>query len=230
MIKKIMLASCLLVASMASQAALISYNGYERDTAKNYVTGGGLEWLMWDVTKGQSINEALAAYGGAGWKLASNTQVASMFNTFKFNNAVWSIDESVNQYAPKDWGPEESGPYFEFINLFGATYTMTQGWAPNDPWTYARAFFGSDANNNGLYSYAEVKEDDFYVALSLNIPREAEAKLTRDIFNSSEGYRDTGVALVRDIRVLPPSQVSLPGSLSLLALGLVALGFRRRQA
>ena len=62
MLKKILVASCLLVTSMASQATIISHFGYERDSASNIVRGGGLEWLMWDVTKGMSINEALAAY------------------------------------------------------------------------------------------------------------------------------------------------------------------------
>ena len=76
MLMKTFIASCLLVTSMASQAAIISHYGYERDSASNIVTGGGLEWLKWDVTKGLSINAALAAYSADGWMLASNSQMA----------------------------------------------------------------------------------------------------------------------------------------------------------
>jgi len=36
-------------------AGLITYNGHTLDENTNIVTGGGLEWLQWTETKGQSV-------------------------------------------------------------------------------------------------------------------------------------------------------------------------------
>lgn len=229
MIKKIMLASCLLVASMASQAALISYNGYERDTANNYVTGGGLEWLMWDVTKGKSINEAIAAHGANGWELANNTQMASLFNVFKFDGSVWNANENVTQNTFAAWTAGEDGPYRAFVQMFGYTSDgpVTDTLA-TDPWLFTNAFYGNDGDADGQYNFAVVFDD---YSMLWGDKREGAAGLAADS-PSVERYTKWdfgGVALVREARVVPPAQVSLPGSLSLLALGLVAFGVRRRQ-
>ncbi len=229
MIKKIMLASCLVVTSMTSHAALISYNGYERDTANNYVTGGGLEWLMWDVTTNKSINGALAEYGADGWLLATNVQMASMFNVFKFNNTVWTATENILQNASSPWAAAEDGPYHAFLQLFGYTRRDTITYQVTDPLDLVAAVYGSDDDHDGLYKLARVSDDAIDHDNNMS---DAEASLQRSFPRSADYVSGpyVGVALVRDARVLPPPQVSLPGSLSLLALSLVALGFRRRQA
>lgn len=216
MLKKVLVASCLLVASMASQATMISHFGYDRDSASNIVKGGGKEWLKWDVTKGLSIDQALAAYGAEGWTLASNRQMASLFNVFQFGKTDWSDVEDVFQitlFGGKDDGTDDS-VYLAFVDLFGATVS----------WDYYRratyALFGSDSDDDELFqeSYINIDYDRIIAGIS-------DDKLSRDW-----AWEAVGVALVRPQASVEPSPVSLPGSLSLLTLGLVGLGFRRRQA
>ena len=119
MFKKIVLASFLIVTSMASQAALISYNGYERESDTKIVKGGGLEWLMWDVTNGKTITYALGEYSG--WRLASNKDMGNLFNTFGFGRSHWASNESVGEYAEIAHSPNIEGSHFKFIELFGNT-------------------------------------------------------------------------------------------------------------
>ena len=61
-------------------AALITHNGYMLNTNTNIVTGGGLEWLQWDVTLGMSISDALTNVAGTfdGGRLDSCNQHASL--------------------------------------------------------------------------------------------------------------------------------------------------------
>jgi len=234
MLKKILIASCLLVTSMASQANLISYYGYERETGSNVVTGGGLEWLKWDVTKGMSINSALAQYSGEGWTLASNVQMAAMFNVFQFGmsfsigNPDWNADETAMQLRAEPTQLSNfPSVYKQFIELFG--WTRNCGVQCGTPWTeenFASAMFGSDDNHNDMYNIAKVRYDDF-AWRGLFQPR---ATLYPDYAFPQLGDRYMGVALVRVTNVNMPTPVPLPASLSLLALGLAGLGLRRRQA
>jgi len=235
MLKKILVASFLLVASMGSQATIIEYASYKRDMSGtcaatetdckyNIVTGGGLEWLKWDVTKGQSINQALVA--NAGWKLATNVQMASLFNSFQFGKTDWSADESRLQLHATPWSVGEDSTHNIFMQLFGHTLKLgSGGYSATDPHQITAALFGNDTNGNNLYNYASV-HDDFQGAPWGAVG--ALAFLTEDKYDATAF--NFGVALVREVRVVPPTQVSLPGSLSLLALGFVALGFRRRKA
>lgn len=231
MIKKIMLASCLLVASMASQAALISYNGYERDTTKNYVTGGGLEWLMWDVTNGMSINSALSLYSSQGWRLASNDQIAALFNKFEFGKNDWDNRETSEQTSIVAWNAAEwAGAHYHFINLFGATHSSSctdrYCYAGSDPWITSLAFYGSDADMDSKIQRAQVLDDaTFFGRFSASYENHV-AVLTADV-STGAGATNHGVALVRATST-PPSVVPTPGSIGLLALGLVALSVRRR--
>jgi hypothetical protein len=225
MLKKLVLLSSLLVTSMTAQAALISHFGYERDSASNVVIGGGLEWLRWDLTRGRSINQAVAEH--AGWTLASNMQMASLFNVFQFGKTNWSTDESLGQAKARYWDAQEEGPHEEFMRLFGITawYGLPH-YTDNDPFVTARAVYGSDENGNLQYNVASVGSDFTRFDGSVG---SAGAVLWPEGVSRDWRDDDTGVALVRARSVIPPDQVSLPGSLSLLALGLVALLFRRRQ-
>jgi len=241
MIKKIMLASCVLVASMTSQAALISYNGYERDTAKNYVTGGGLEWLKWDVTKGMSINSALSAYESQGWRLASNDDMAILFNQFKFGKSDWHALENVVQSHSTPWGSgDELSSHVAFISLFGVINTVDSYWycresrrvdctPPHDAYTMVAALYGHDSNKNGLFNFASIFDDYSWIDENGTLFLEnGHALKFADHYHSSFYTLNSGVALVRDITP-DPVAVPTPGPIGLLALGLLALGYRRRQ-
>ncbi|EOX3463595.1 PEP-CTERM sorting domain-containing protein [Vibrio cholerae] len=229
MLKKILLASCLLVVSIASNATVISYNGYTRTAGSNIVTGGGLEWLKWDITKGLSINDALSVYGKDGWKLASNAQMAAMFNVFQFGHDGWVDDTSSLQYVSMPWNRSEDSAHNAFLQLFGYTELKGSnfGYSATDSLVRSLAFFGSDING-GYFSYAMVQDD---VSTGRGQPvMDHVAWLSSAYHSIDRGRNDVGVGLVRVVKNSKPTPVPLPGSLSLLALGIVGLGLRHRQA
>ena len=224
MIKKVLMASCLLLMSIASHASLISHLGYERAAGSNYVTGGGLEWLMWDVTKGMSINAARDKYALEGWTLASNRQMADLFNAFQFGKTDWVAGESELQSETIPWDVEENSRHNMFIDLFG--YTAFDGgpnYRPVDPLIFSMAFFGSDSNKNGRFQYASLYDDS--IDISFDVIIDHHARISDEYGTESWSLPYAGVALVRVVK----NDVTLPGSISLLALGFIALGFRRRQ-
>ncbi len=239
MIKKIMLASCLLVASMASQAALISYNGYERDTAKNYVTGGGLEWLMWDVTKGVGINSALDAHTAQGWRLATNLEMATLFNKFLFGSTIFTSDEYASMRSQTPWSPLENSPNLAFMSLFGTTGSDTRACGAQNPHVCypngdyqvaAKASYGSDDNHDGMYGSASVFDDSTkWTSWGGTTYAAGAAGLWGNSVDPRYNCTECGVALVRNVGQTAPIAVPTSGSIGLLALGLVALGYRRRQ-
>lgn len=213
---------------MASQAALISYNGYERDSGSTIVRGGGLEWLMWDIPKGMSINDTLSLYSVDGWKLASNKEVAALFNEFQFGKSDWNDHETIAQVKTLPWSTENYSSHANFMELFGTTLKNDSSYySTDDPVIGVLALFGEDENGNGRYNMVTMNHA---YTTKAGIKGEAAASLSWDWFVANESYRETGVVLVRDIKPAPNTPVPLPGSLSLLALGFITLGYRRRKA
>jgi hypothetical protein len=236
MLKKFLVAACLLSTSMASQATVIEYNGYKRDSASNIVTGGGLEWLKWDVTKGLSIKQALAARSAQGWRLASNSDVVSLFNAFHFGAAIFSSSEAQGNGINLNWRVGESSAMNDFLSLFGITISsmcrageMNYCYFPGDPFVGTQAWFGSDSDRDGLYK-AAIVYDDYSTLYSGNpFGQPGKVEITPDVYTVDRKESFYGVALVRDAAVVT-NPVNQPESISFLALGLAALGFRRRQA
>lgn len=231
MLKKWFLMSCMLLTSMATQASLIAYNGYVRDSSSNTVKGNGLEWLMWDVTKGKSIDEAMASYAGQGWSLATNNQMAVLLNAFEFGKTDWTADETAEQVSFTPWNLDEVGPHENFIRLFGSTLTSSCGseilincFKTSDPRTSSYAFYGADLNQNGFYNLVSIIQDrTFYNEFGSPMSLGSAAIVTFDDYAPTETI-NAGVALVR---VLPTATVAAPASLGVLALGLFALGIGR---
>lgn len=235
MFRKLVLLSTLLLTSVSTQAALISHFGYERDSASNIVIGGGLEWLKWDVTEGMSISSALSSYASQGWRLASNYEMASLFNRFSFGATDWSADEKVNKNASLPWNSgDEFSTHAAFIRLFGSTAQWSclgaQEHCPTveDSMHISTALFGDDANRNGYYNRADVGDDYLhYFNNGRYTTFDHWASMGADHYwLASMNMDSVGVALVRT-HVPNNAAVPTPGTIGLLALGLVALGYRR---
>lgn len=220
MVKKFFIGAILILTSSLTQASLIEYNGYSRDSSSNIVTGGGLEWLMWDVTMGMSINSALAAYSVDGWALASNIQMADLFNVFQFGKTDWLADEGLQQSAGQPYGSITN--HDGFITLFGHTYlsqcelTQSSGcYSRDNPYIISRAIYGSDANGDSLFNLARVSSDALILE---NNFQSFGASLSRDLVSNTEVSSFTGIALVRKSATVPA-----PNTFGILVLGIAAL-------
>jgi hypothetical protein len=237
MLKKVFFASFLLVTSLASQAGLMSHYGYERDSGSNIVKGGGLEWLKWDVTKGMSINTALSKYASEGWSVATNTQMANLFNAFQFGKSDWYPNQSSAIFT--QWTADEQQPHDHFVKLFGETYSNVCESSTSrgcdsiaDPYVFSRAIYGDRQVSGKGYWWAYIGLDSTYLSWSIDGDRLLDNRaglvhneLTIELTSTS----DAGVALVRTVPS-NPTPVNAPVSFSLFAMGLVVLGIRRRQA
>ena len=202
-----------------SNASIITYGSYTLSTDSNIVSSKGIEWLQWDETAGLSIDEALNNYNG--WSLASNEQMAMLFNDF-FSYQVWNVGDN---------GGAVSLPYTEqitsqlnFLNLFGYIEYIPLGQNGNDLYTDAfysvKAAYGSD--NNGLYREAIVN-DAFAGAFDMGDVLEsygvgASSELTLAQIASNVGFSQRGVAIVRTASVPEPS------SLLFMIMGVLCAG------
>ena len=86
--KSISLAVATFALSANAYSATVSYSGYSLDTNTNIITDGDIEWLRWDQTIGMSIDQALSAYSADGWRVASNIEVATLFNSFALQPSI----------------------------------------------------------------------------------------------------------------------------------------------
>ena len=199
-----------------ASATVISHNGYSHDDTTNIVEGGGLEWLQWDETVGQSIDTGLGTYSPDGWRLASNAEMAALFNAFDFGG-LFDSDETTQDDYNKPWTRSEASAHRNYIALFGDTYKAggsSYGTA-NDTFTMSSALYGEDPNTNALHNIAQV-HDDYSVNYPSGTTRQwHRAKTSPDWYDKSTTSRHTGVALVRR-----PQQVPEPTTLALLGLGL----------
>jgi hypothetical protein len=219
-VKKLILLLTLSLCSVQRVHALpLTYAGYTLDESTNIVTGGGLEWLQWDVTDGLSINQALALYAADGWMLASNQNMADLFNAFGFGGITWDADETTTQIVStgSDGNTElDTDPDRIFVNLFGNTFPEYPA-DPSNPFEYSAALFGTDPDTDGLYNLATVQDD----ALSFPGNQMAgAADLLKDNYSADLADFSRGVALVR---VTVPE----PSTLWLFAIGLIGFGMSR---
>ncbi len=244
MFKRLFFASCLLVTSVSSHAALISYNGYERDSTSEIVTGGGLEWLKWDVTNGMSVNSALATYRAQGWMLATRRQMVDLFNVFQFGVTDWSAALGSNEGDAVPWSAGETSSHASFIKLFGKTMSEqcvseSDVWcySLSDPYVRAQVFHGSfwkAQNSDGSYDagsidFAYVVDDSNQVMANyIMSPQSASAELANGMsMSGTTSFNGVGVALVRP-QSSGPITVPAPNPFSLFFMSLAFLAYRRR--
>jgi len=221
-------AAAVIVLSTSVNADILSYGGYTHDTTTDIVTGNGLEWLQWDATIGLSINDALTTYSADGWRVASNVEMAQLFNAFDFG-LTFDIDESTDQRVKTGFSHDELGTEADrsFITMFGDTYAASgqSSCFSGDCFEVSHAFFGTDPNANGLVNFAEVREDNISATGTL---------LDGEVILGGEAVTETltgswaGVALVRDVSPVPvPAAVWLFGS---GLLGLIGVARRKKAA
>lgn len=227
-----------LLLSCFSQAANIEFAGYQYKYDSGYVESQELQWLRWDIWNTydgtfapHTLEQALEdlsdgivneVYVGKGWELASNQQVASLFNAFGFADSsghiwnetfstrsqMWDDEEHTTQRTGIVDSAEISFTTDIFIEIFGANKHNIYDYCEDGVcWLDIAATsivrFGYDNNQNGRVNWA-------YVSNDVNIDR---AVLGADAFGNFERYAP--YAFVRSV------QVSTTGSLLLSAMFLL---------
>lgn len=210
-------------------------------TSANAVVVDGLEWKPWKDTVGMSIGGALEQYSTDGWRLASNAEMASLFNhtglylqpnedhidwvetPFKANENSSQIRLSIThglngsgffQSQLGETSPYNCDPDGVGFDMYGCS-------------AHTAALFGSDGDADGLYNLADVGYD-YYPGYSSStsfaelLSDRYDRNWSNDVITAST-YA-VGVALVRDVTPVP-----IPATLPLLASALVAFGVWRRK-
>lgn len=180
-----------------------------------------------------SPNHALATiaktYDGGGWKLANNSQMATLLNAFDFG-VDFDSDFGTNQSRRGAYDPTEdisSDPFLQFTSLFGNTYTLNLYDDSPEPLTFSYAQFGEDITRINMPNRVFV-QGDFYNSL-FDRGNYSEIYLSGLIGNMEVYKKILGVALVRDIdagdNVIT---VNEPSSFYLLAVFVLALLSRKQ--
>jgi len=213
-----------------ANAGLITENGHTLDTNTNIITGNSLEWLSWDVTRGLSIEAALNNYSSQGWTLASNTQMADLFNGWQFASQSllhFGTDERT-EYDDGVGADANDALVGSFHRLFGEIVEST--FIGNHPRHLSLAMYGSDLNGNGIYNHAVVSYYDYRLVPKVD-PWDRDYQVSASLFEdfgSKWGYSSVnptyGVALVR---AASSTSVPEPSTLAIFALGIMGLASRR---
>ena len=217
---KYVLFSLLFITFSSSHAAIIEYGSYKHDTDTDIVVGNGLEWLQWDRTVGMSMNDViplLDTLEGGGWQIASNTQMASLFNNFNFG-FIWDSNEQTDQIVSNGFGSGwklGTEPYFSFVSMFGDTYASdgTEG---------SYAFFGEDLNKDGWINQAYVEASPSNSCGNHYL--DANARMSGELRKPASTHYCYGVALTRSLVSVPE-----PSIFALMLTGIFGLGIARRR-
>lgn len=218
-----------------SHASLMTHNGYEHEYDSNIVTGQGLEWLGWDVTKDKSLtwlrNGGAESILGGNWRLATVNEMTTLFNNFDFDSGTEFIaDENMNSsfstiyhYRDRDYHKEPPwAPISAFLGMFGRSYYKHDAGVSLQQ--IGKAIYGEDQDNDGRYNSAIISE-------MYNFTLDpGSGWLVAGL--SSDSYRDNpfgqgyGLALVRELdNTTPPDPlpVNSPSTFFLLMLSMLII-------
>ena len=239
--------------SSAAQALTEYPSWYDGTFDSVTVEFGDLEWLRWDQTINMSINEALTTFESEGWRLATNEEMADLFNQkFPYLEDQSYTKDGVTSWLPSGsvsfdtddntseeiWDPSAPPGPTSFIELFGFTHYGCSGGSGllRDCDTRTSALFGDDPDNDGLYSIAYV---NYYQHFSrypnLTEYSDTTVAIRGDGFTADQipGSWNAGVALVRDRNysaVMVP-EIDANGTMIALALlGGLVLVYRERRS
>ncbi len=237
-----------LLLSTAANSAILTYtygagDTYTHNESTDIVvdTARGLEWLQWDRTINQSMNDVftqLDTIEGGGWSFASNLQVSSLYSDFfgaTFTASELEHAGFENLYKevtpPNSEGADPlTEPDVMFISMFGNTYQGSCGTSP-DCYMHSAAVFGVEAYYGNYYKSMQVV-DDYKVSPTSRL-YSGWTSLLAPTYDYYEGHSSRGVALVRNAVVTPPPGTGVvpePGVLTLMSIGLFGLVvFRRRK-
>jgi len=241
-----LLAVAALALPLTTHAGPITHNGYTLDEGTHIVSGGGLEWLQWDQTIGRSVNAVITDPLYAGWRLANNNEMASLFNAFTLGATHWDTDPTTEQIQKTAWDSSEESIFNNFMSLFSITYDGSNRvditYAVDDPAHKTSAFYSegdltSQSYTTGGYirvGIAGVRDDRTVIATTNRRAtigqKDAEASMYRteptpndfqDALFSLNSQPSVGVALVR-VSVVPE-----PSSFAIFLLGMIGLASRR---
>ena len=231
-IKSLAVLSTLLLSSGAS-ANLIVSNGYELNTDTNVITGSGYEWLRWEETFNQSLEQVLDTYSLDGWSLATNAQMAALLTDF-FPEYNWSSEEEAYQSYKTVYdglnNEQEFGADNDFIALFGDSDAYN-GWvigAEEDYRGGISAYYGSDDDDDGKLRVVTIY-DDYYSSYSGATHGEVRSYEYPTVTTHS-GIA-AGFALVRAQPVDNSDTVSVsePSAIALFGFCLITLLVRRNR-
>lgn len=187
----------LAAASFTATASVYTYGDFEREYSSDYSTGLGMDWMMWSVTKGMSINTASSIYSADGWRVASYTEMAGLYNYF-IGSFDWQVTESATQQTSTgftdDLSPDTENDV-QFQTLFGYTYVGSSvDYLEGDALQKSEALFGTDENSNSKYNLAGLYDD--FTVFNGN-QNGGNAYLNKDTFTANFSFSRYGVALVR---------------------------------
>jgi hypothetical protein len=199
-LKSILLASAIIAAGAAAQAATLVGNGtFAVADDLTLINDGGstFEFLDLSFTNGQSVTAALSTYGDDGFAVADENQITALLDAFGIVYTFIADGDS-------------------FTNL-GVAFPVAASFTASLSTTFNNGSLGTYANasGTGTYSYLCISEGDC-----------SGGSFTSD-FNLSSGSSLLGIFLVREDA--PISDVPLPAAAPLLAMGVAALALLRRR-
>ncbi|MBA55031.1 MAG: hypothetical protein CMK89_11305 [Pseudomonadales bacterium] len=211
---------------------------------------GDMEWLRWDQTLNMSINEALTTYSSEGWRLATNSEMADLLNSF-FEvdpfGTLYSYTDTTTGTTSTDpqpfdanensrqtsWDPAEHPAFGDFVETFGMTDYFCDPWEFYGCLANSGAIFGEDLDGDGLYNVANIWyqafDDNSYSQVEMLDDRYSADESPATIEISDFRTYGVGVALVRDTVVSVPEINSKGAIIALALLGFLILLFRERR-
>lgn len=225
MFKKLTLIAALGFAASAN-AGMISDYSLDGNVVKNAATG--FEWLQWTETTGMAAVNAVSAYSADGWRLATSDEMESLYSDF-FPKENWEYkNKRIVEYGRIT---KRETAFSEFTGLFGATY-FKNGTQLTSGTDYTSLFGDAYNDTRALYQAEKGGLSAAWVMTSkVGTRNKSETAILHD---GAPNILKRGIALIRESEIIDPedgthADVSEPGTLALMGLGLAGLAATRKQ-